>query len=159
MASTVNGQASITLDSQRELSGIEQHGYLRPLHGELIRARVFIDSNTAFVVDDPTVANQFSSSGQRIFLVGVQYAMDIAHTLRFESQVGSNSAITIGGPYKLAAENGISERATEGVICSTDQSGKLLISVDTATALNPFEGVLLYQIANKVIVPARTGAL
>lgn len=151
MASSVNDIAAITADTQRELTGIEVHGFLRPMHGEVMRARVVIDNSSNFTIDSPLVDNPLSTGGQRVFVLGMLYAMDIIHTLNVLSQVGAATPKSIAGKYKLSAYNGTDQLITFPV--ATDQGGKLVLNVDTASGANPFEGVVYYMIADKVNLP------
>lgn len=153
MATTVNDVSAITADSQRELTGVEVHGFLRPLHGEILRARVFLDSSSDLIIDSPLVANALSNGTQRIFLVGIEYALDVAHTLAFYSKVGSGADKLIAGKFKVSAFNGMLEKINQDIIGTTDPGGVLVLNVSTASGANPFEGVIFYQIADKFNIP------
>jgi len=145
MANTVNGVTAITANSQRERTGVTAQRFLRPHLDETLRGRVVIDTvDTDFVVDDPTVDNTYNPTGQRIFIVGLEYTVASDGTLIIKTKVGSSSAIQLS-KFALAAKGGILIPIDgRQVMSPTDQGGKLVFNSSLAVEI-----LVHYVIADK----------
>lgn len=158
MANTVNGQTAIYVSSvlYRELSGIDAIGFAgvggQPsgVTGQVLRARVSLDTAADFTVDDPTVqpagscsTNNTTGSDQRIYVVGLRIIAGAATTLTFKSKVGAAAAITLNTePY--ATNSGIvSPINTLTPLFSTDLGGALILN---SSVVSPTLTALVYYV-------------
>lgn len=145
--STVNGQAALTA-ATREKTGIRIPTALRLYEGEVLRARVSLDTTAAFTVDDPTVGN-IQSVGQRIMIVGIEAVNDVATNLVLLSKVGVAAAIQLG-KFELAISQTLNSPIGRGIFSPTDQSGALQVSASGATGGNPVEVLFHYVICDSL---------
>lgn len=169
MANTVNGQSSIFVTSTlyRESSGVQAVNYSQvggfPIgvtnstaiqQGMVLRARVALDADTIFTIDDPKVqpaggvgvAND--GTGQRIFVVGLTVIVPSALTVEFYSSLdGSTNTLLSQEPF--AANSGKSFPIDiEHPLFSTDMGGRLRVKLSAAASVNL---LVHYVIANQYV--------
>lgn len=155
MANTVNGGTSISADTDRIRTGVELTNALRAISpGELLEARVVLDTTGAFTIDDPTVDHPDGYSGQRIFVQGIRHVSGTANNVTLYSKVGSASAVIIAGPFELGADSGILIPASSAHnICRTERNGALQIAATGVSGADTVEIHIDYIIASSLVLP------
>ncbi len=139
MANTINDQAAGGSPwNFRETTGVNADNFLRAYKGEVLRARCSFDgSGGTITIDSPIQNNEYNTTtGQRIFPVGLEYAVPSSDSsgckLTIYSKVGSATALQLG-TFPLNTYGGILKPINLFEVFSpTDQGGVLQIATDAA---------------------------
>lgn len=150
MVNTVNGVADLT-DATRERSGIEApRMFDRPYLGQILRARIILDTAGDFIVDNPAdlVLPMDGPATARIYVVGLLGDGDVAKELTFKSNDGTNNR-TLWTP-SFAINSFPVFDIGEFVYFSTDPGGRLTVASSVTSP--SCELLLHYVIAPRCLI-------
>ena len=150
MANSVNGVTTLTngvatsSDNAREITNIDAWCYGNPYKGQVLQARLALDTAETIIIDDPRInrtneQQSATSSLQRIYVVGVTFAVTAAMKITIQSKVGTASAKTLAA-YDFAAKGGIDQPIMiQNPKWVTDQGGKLQVVIASVSATEYIE--------------------
>lgn len=145
MANSINGTTVIATDADRIFTAMHTNMFKKVYKNEVLRARVTIDTDATFVIDDPHLIT--AGSNDIIAVVGMRFSVKTAMTIQLQSKVDSGTATDLE-KYELAAGGGVGYPTRSWVVASTALGGKLQIVTTSASGTNILKAVFDYVIAS-----------